>query len=58
MGHVPDSVYEAVRPHFEDKALVDLTYAIAAINSWNRLCTAFRSTAGSYVSKKSPGGAR
>src|ERR1051325_5962519 len=32
-GHVPDSVYEEVRPHFTDKELADLTFAIAAINA-------------------------
>jgi AhpD family alkylhydroperoxidase len=46
--HVPDEVYERVRPHFTDEELVNLTMAIAAINSWNRLNVAFRTPAGSY----------
>lgn len=45
---VPDSVYEEVRPHFNDQELVDLTLAIVAINGWNRLAIAFRTTPGSY----------
>lgn len=46
--HVPDDVYERVRPHFTDEELANLTLAIATINSWNRLNVAFRTPAGSY----------
>jgi AhpD family alkylhydroperoxidase len=46
--HVPDAVYEAVRPHFSEKELSDLTWAIAAINAWNRVAIALRSTPGTY----------
>src|SRR5678815_826698 len=47
-GHVPDAVYDAVRGHFSDKDLADLTWAVAGINAWNRVSIAFRSEAGSY----------
>lgn len=47
-GHVADEVYEAVRPHFSDKELADLTFAIATINAWNRLAIAMRAEAGNY----------
>ena len=47
-GHVPDAVYEAVRPCFDDKELSDLTLAVAAINAWNRLSIAARLTPGTY----------
>lgn len=47
-GHAPDHAYDAVRPHFSEKQLVDLSWAIAAINSWNRMAIAFRSTPGVY----------
>ena len=47
-GHVPDSVYDAARSHFSDKELVDLTWAVAAINAWNRVAISFRSEAGTY----------
>ncbi len=47
-GQVPDEVYEHVRGHFSDKELVDLTYAVIAINSWNRLAITFRTVPGSY----------
>ncbi|MGV2290090.1 carboxymuconolactone decarboxylase family protein [Trinickia sp. YCB016] len=40
--HVPDAVWEAVRPHFSDAEIVDLTLLVAAINSWNRFAIAFR----------------
>ncbi|HLX01731.1 MAG TPA: carboxymuconolactone decarboxylase family protein [Trinickia sp.] len=42
--HVPDSVWEAVRPHFSDAEIVDLTLLVATINSWNRFAIAFRKT--------------
>ena len=47
-GHVPDSVYEEVKPHFSEKELADLTLAVATINAWNRLATAARAEAGKY----------
>jgi AhpD family alkylhydroperoxidase len=40
--HVPDAVWEAVRPHFGDEELVDLTLLISAINAWNRFAVSFR----------------
>jgi AhpD family alkylhydroperoxidase len=41
-GHASDEAYAAVSEYFKDKDLVDLTFAIAAINAWNRLGIAFR----------------
>ncbi len=51
-NHVSDDVYERVRPHFTDEELTNLTLAIAAINSWNRLNVAFRTPAGSYKPRR------
>ena len=50
-GHVPDAVYDAVRGHFSEKELADLTWAVAAINAWNRISIAFRSEAGTYKAR-------
>ena len=50
MDQVPDSVYNAVAPHFTEQELVALTFVSVAINGWNRLAIAFRAPAGSYVS--------
>ena len=47
-SHVPDEVYERVRPHFTDEELANLTMAVNVINSWNRLNVAFRTPAGIY----------
>lgn len=47
-GHVPDAVYQRVNEHFSEKELADLTWAIAAINAWNRVAIASRAPAGSY----------
>ena len=44
----PDADFDAVRKHFTDRELADLTWAIAAINAWNRIAIGFRSTAGDY----------
>ncbi len=41
-GDVPDAVYETARAQFPEAELVALTYAIVAINGWNRLCISFR----------------
>jgi hypothetical protein len=41
-------VYERVKPHFSEPQLIDLTLAVANINSWNRLNIAFRTVAGDY----------
>jgi AhpD family alkylhydroperoxidase len=40
--HVPDAVWETVRPHFTDAELMELTALITSINSWNRFAIAFR----------------
>jgi alkylhydroperoxidase family enzyme len=40
--HVSDEDYAAVNEFFQDKDLVDLTFAVATINAWNRLGIAFR----------------
>ncbi|WGS51531.1 carboxymuconolactone decarboxylase family protein [Paraburkholderia sp. D15] len=40
--HVPDAVWETVRPHFSDEELVDLTLLVSAINTWNRFAIGFR----------------
>lgn len=41
-NHVPDAVWHAVRPHFSDAELVELTLLVTSINSWNRFSIAFR----------------
>ena len=46
--HVPDEVYSRVRAHFDEAGLVALTFAVMAINSWNRLALALRMPVGSY----------
>jgi AhpD family alkylhydroperoxidase len=45
---VPDALYAEAKRHFDDKALVDLTLAIIAINGWNRIAIPFRAETGSY----------
>ncbi|HEX3708820.1 MAG TPA: carboxymuconolactone decarboxylase family protein [Pseudolabrys sp.] len=40
--HAPDDIYDIVRRQFSEKEIVDLTAAIAAINTWNRFAIGFR----------------
>lgn len=47
-GPVPDELYKQVTEYFSEKELVDLTLAVIAINSWNRLAISFRTPPGSY----------
>jgi AhpD family alkylhydroperoxidase len=48
---VSDDIYNAVREHFSEKELVDLTLAIILINGWNRFAISFRTVPGSYQVK-------
>lgn len=60
VNHVPDDIYDAVHEQFSDKEMVDLTFAVIAINSWNRLAVSFRTMPGTFqpnhpvTQKKSP----
>ena len=47
-GHVPDEVFEEAHRHFNDEELANLTLGVVAINGWNRLNIAFRTTPGTY----------
>jgi len=47
-GHVPDDVYDLARKHFSEKEIVDLTLAVAEINSWNRIAISLRAGPGTY----------
>ncbi len=48
IDHVPDEVFEQVRPHFTDEELANLTLAIVTINAWNRVAIASHLEAGTY----------
>ena len=50
-GAISDAVYQDALRHFGEKALVDLTLAIIAINGWNRLAIAFQMKPGTYQPK-------
>lgn len=45
---ISDELYAEARRHFDEKELVDLTFAVIAINGWNRLAISFRTPVGSY----------
>jgi AhpD family alkylhydroperoxidase len=47
-AHAPDEAFAAVQAQFSEKEIVDLTYAISAINSWNRIAISFRAVPGRY----------
>jgi AhpD family alkylhydroperoxidase len=50
-GPVSDALYDQTRRDFSEKELVDLTFAVVAINGWNRLSIAFRTVPGTYRPK-------
>ncbi|WP_437756645.1 carboxymuconolactone decarboxylase family protein [Sorangium sp. So ce1389] len=45
---VPDRVHDAVRPHFSERELTDLTWLVVTMNAWNRMAIALRKVPGSY----------
>jgi AhpD family alkylhydroperoxidase len=44
----PDEVFDEVRKYFNNEELANLSLAIVAINSWNRLMVGFRAEPGQY----------
>ncbi len=46
----PDDVYAELESQFSTEEIAALTFAIVAINSWNRLAVGLRSPVGHYVS--------
>lgn len=54
-SHVPDEVYEEALRHFSEEELVNLTWAVVTINSWNRIAVSFRSEPGKYQGKHKEG---
>lgn len=47
-AHESEAEFVAAKEVFSEKELVDLTWAIAAINAWNRIGVGFRSEPGTY----------
>ena len=50
----PDEVYKELEKVFSKEEIVGLTFAIIAINGWNRLSVGFRLPVGDYVSQLKP----
>lgn len=44
---VPDDIYERVRTQLSEKEISDLSFAVMAINGWNRLNVGFQTVPGS-----------
>ena len=47
----PDDVFEELQRRFSDEEITALSFAIVAINGWNRLAVGFHSSVGDYVSR-------
>ncbi|WP_235548471.1 carboxymuconolactone decarboxylase family protein [Noviherbaspirillum sp. Root189] len=41
-NHASDVLFEALQQHFSEREIVDLEFAIAVINAWNRIAIGFR----------------
>ena len=50
-GGVSDPLFEETRKHFNEKELADLTWAVVAINGWNRVAISSGAAPGSYKPK-------
>ena len=46
--HAPDDVFQELAAQFKEEEIVALTFALVAINGWNRLAIGFRVPAGTY----------
>jgi alkylhydroperoxidase family enzyme len=51
---VSDTLFQAVRQHLNEKELVDLTWAVVAINGWNRVAISCGVVPGSYQPGQKP----
>lgn len=49
---VPEDVFEELKRHFQDAEILALSFALVAINGWNRLAIALRSVPGTYQPAK------
>ena len=47
-SQAPDDIFAAMKAHFSDKEILDLTYAISTINAWNRIAISMRAVPGHY----------
>jgi len=46
----PEGEYRALKEHFDDGEIAALTFAVVAINGWNRIAIGFGAPVGEYVS--------
>ena len=51
---VPDALYQEARKQFSEKELTDLTWAVVAINGWNRIAISFGLVPGHYKPARKP----
>src|ERR1700689_3827758 len=53
-AHVPDTVFERARAHFNEPELIALVFTLTTINAWNRLAITMRTEVGNYQPKARP----
>ena len=56
--NVPDDVFTEVQKYFSEKEIVDLTFAVATINAWNRIAISLRAVPGHYQPPQKSSAAR
>jgi AhpD family alkylhydroperoxidase len=39
-SHAPDELFQALKPHYSEQQIVDLTLIISVMNAWNRIAIA------------------
>lgn len=52
--HIDEALFDKTAHHFNDQELANLTWAIAAINTWNRIAIPMGSVPGHYRSPYKP----
>jgi AhpD family alkylhydroperoxidase len=53
-GGISDALFAEARQQFDEKQLLDLTWAVVAINGWNRIALAARLVPGTHKPEKKP----
>ncbi len=41
-SRAPDALFDALKPHFSSREIVELSFAIALMNAWNRIAIGFQ----------------
>lgn len=52
LSSAPDNIYDEIKSLFSPEEIMELTFAVVAINGWNRLAVGLKSDVGNYISHR------